>query len=181
MKWWSTEETPGTMVPSWSSAPIIMCSITTLCALCVCVCVCVCVCECRHYVVYHHSVCPVCVRDTHIHTSSRHKEAQTDAPHKQSGAYRNLFWQCQKRPSIASKETYYSVKRDLHRNQRKRLQAMVSKETYYSVKRDLLQCHTRPTTVSKETYYSVKRDLPTVSRWKTVFRKVKKKIIRQKS
>jgi hypothetical protein len=33
----------------------------------------------------------------------------------------------------------------------------VSKETYYSVKRDLLQCQKRPTTVSKETYYSVKR------------------------
>jgi hypothetical protein len=36
---------------------------------------------------------------------------------------------------------------------------MVSKETYYSVKRDLLQCQKRPTTVSKETYYSIKRDL----------------------
>ena len=35
----------------------------------------------------------------------------------------------------------------------------VSKETYYSVKRDLLQCQKRPATVSKETYYSVKRDL----------------------
>ena len=47
-----------------------------------------------------------------------------------------------------------------------------SKETYYSVKRDLLQCQKRPdashgcshiqkrlVTVSKETYYSVKRDL----------------------
>ncbi len=31
---------------------------------------------------------------------------------------------------------------------------LVSKETYYSVKRDLLQCQKRPTTVSKETYYS---------------------------
>ena len=30
----------------------------------------------------------------------------------------------------------------------------VSKETYYSVKRDLLQCQKRPTTVSKETYYT---------------------------
>jgi hypothetical protein len=29
-----------------------------------------------------------------------------------------------------------------------------SKETNYSVKRDLLQCQKRPTTVSKETYYS---------------------------
>ena len=29
----------------------------------------------------------------------------------------------------------------------------MSKETYYSVKRDLLQCQKRPTTVSKETYY----------------------------
>jgi hypothetical protein len=28
----------------------------------------------------------------------------------------------------------------------------MSKETYYSVKRDLLQCQKRPTTVSKETY-----------------------------
>jgi hypothetical protein len=45
---------------------------------------------------------------------------------------------CQKRPNIEAKET---------------------KETYYSVKRDLLQCQKRPTTVSKETYYSVKRDL----------------------
>ena len=35
----------------------------------------------------------------------------------------------------------------------------MSKETYYSVKRDLLQCQKRPITVSKETYYSVKRDL----------------------
>ncbi len=34
----------------------------------------------------------------------------------------------------------------------------MSKETYYSVKRDLLRCQKRPTTVSKETYYSVKRD-----------------------
>jgi len=33
----------------------------------------------------------------------------------------------------------------------------VSKETYYSVKRDLLQCQKRPTTVSKETYYSVRQ------------------------
>ena len=35
----------------------------------------------------------------------------------------------------------------------------MSKETYYSVKRDLVQCQKRPSTVSKETYYSVKRDL----------------------
>ena len=35
----------------------------------------------------------------------------------------------------------------------------MSKETYYSVKRDLLQCQKRPATVSKETCYSVKRDL----------------------
>jgi hypothetical protein len=34
----------------------------------------------------------------------------------------------------------------------------VSKETYYSVKRDLLQCQKRPTTVSKETYYSVEKE-----------------------
>ena len=31
----------------------------------------------------------------------------------------------------------------------------VSKETYYSVKRDLLQCQKRPTPVSKETYSSM--------------------------
>jgi hypothetical protein len=30
---------------------------------------------------------------------------------------------------------------------------IVSKDTYYSVKRDLLQCQKRPTIVSKETYY----------------------------
>ena len=32
----------------------------------------------------------------------------------------------------------------------KDLSPTVSKETYYSVKRDLLQCQKRPTTVSKE-------------------------------
>jgi len=52
-----------------------------------------------------------------------------------------------------SKETYYSVKRDLLQCPKR--PATVSKETYYSVKRDLLQCQKRPTTVSKETYYSV--------------------------
>jgi len=41
----------------------------------------------------------------------------------------------------------------------------LSKETYYSVKRDLLQCQKRPTTVSKETYYNVKRDLGAVPLW----------------
>jgi ribosomal protein S27AE len=56
-----------------------------------------------------------------------------------------------------SKETYYSVKRDLVQCQKRPI--TVSKETYYSVKRDLLQCQKRPITVSKETYYSVKRDL----------------------
>ena len=59
--------------------------------------------------------------------------------------------------SQKSKETYYSVKRDLLQCQKR--PPTVSKETYYSVKRDLLQCQKRPTTVSKETYYSVKRDL----------------------
>jgi hypothetical protein len=39
----------------------------------------------------------------------------------------------------------------------------VSKETSYSVKRDLLQCQKRPTTVSKETYYSVKKSVPSES------------------
>jgi hypothetical protein len=34
---------------------------------------------------------------------------------------------------------------------------LLSKETYYSVKRDLLQWQKRPTTVSKETHYSVKK------------------------
>jgi len=50
-----------------------------------------------------------------------------------------------------SKETSYSVKRDLLQCQKKPI--TVSKETYYSVKRDLLQCQKRPITVSKETYY----------------------------
>jgi len=44
-------------------------------------------------------------------------------------------------------------------NQCQKRPPRVSKDTYYSVKRDLLQCQKRPTTVSKETYYSVKRDL----------------------
>jgi hypothetical protein len=48
-----------------------------------------------------------------------------------------------------SKETYYSVKRDLTQCQKR--PTTVSKETYYSAKRDLLQCQKRPTTVSKET------------------------------
>jgi hypothetical protein len=61
----------------------------------------------------------------------------------------------QKRPTTVSKETYYSVKRDLLQCQKR--PTTVSKETCYSVKRDLLQCQKRPTTVSKETYYSVKR------------------------
>jgi len=52
-----------------------------------------------------------------------------------------------------SKETYYSVKRDLLQCQKR--PTTVSKETYYSVKRDLLQCQKRPTTESKETYYRV--------------------------
>jgi len=60
----------------------------------------------------------------------------------------------------------------------------VSKETYYSVKRDLLQCQKRPITVSKETYYSVPAtptchqgsmgidgtDRPRVSHYKRVYR-----------
>jgi hypothetical protein len=41
-----------------------------------------------------------------------------------------------------SKETYYSVKRDLLQCQKRPT----------SVKRDLLQCQKRPNTVSKETY-----------------------------
>jgi hypothetical protein len=65
--------------------------------------------------------------------------------------------QCQKRPTTVSKETYYSVKRDLLHCQKR--PTTVSKETYYSVKRDLLHCQKRPTTLSKETYYTVKRDL----------------------
>jgi len=35
-----------------------------------------------------------------------------------------------------------------------KLELTVSKETYYSVKRDLLQCQKRPITVSKETWGS---------------------------
>jgi len=72
---------------------------------------------------------------------------------------------CHVAVTIVSKETYYSVKRDLLQCQKR--PTTVSKATYYSVKRDLLQCvkrdlqqcQKRPTTVSKETYYSVKRDL----------------------
>jgi hypothetical protein len=49
-----------------------------------------------------------------------------------------------------SKETYTSVKRDLH--QRQKRPTLVSKETYTSVKRDLHQRQKRPTLMSKETY-----------------------------
>jgi hypothetical protein len=55
-------------------------------------------------------------------------------------------------PITLSKETYYSVNRDLLQCQKRPI--TVSKETYY-----LLHCQKRPITVSKETYYSVKRDL----------------------
>jgi len=69
-----------------------------------------------------------------------------------------------------SKETYYSVKRDLLQCQNKPI--IVSKETYYSVsdhggallikvKRDLLQCQNKPIIVSKET--SVTMEGPTSS------------------
>jgi CRP-like cAMP-binding protein len=50
-----------------------------------------------------------------------------------------------------SKETYYSVKRDLLQCQK--IHITVSKETYYSVKRDLLQCQKRPITVSDDGLY----------------------------
>jgi hypothetical protein len=56
-----------------------------------------------------------------------------------------------------SKETYYTVKRDLLYCQKR--PTTLSKETYYTVKRDLLHCQKRPTILSKETYYTVKRDL----------------------
>ncbi len=63
----------------------------------------------------------------------------------------------QKGPTRVSKETYYSVKRDLLKCQKR--PTIASKETCYSVTRHLLECEKRPTKVSKETYYSVKRDL----------------------
>jgi hypothetical protein len=50
---------------------------------------------------------------------------------------------CQKRPTTVSKETYYSVTRDLCKiGCVRNAERTVSKETYYSVKRDLL--HKRP-------------------------------------
>jgi hypothetical protein len=61
------------------------------------------------------------------------------------------------RDLLVSKETYYSVKRDLLHCQKRPI--TVSQETYYRVKRDILQSQKRPSTVSKETLYSVKRDL----------------------
>jgi hypothetical protein len=64
--------------------------------------------------------------------------------------------QCQKRPIIVSKETYYSVKRDILQCQKR---PITVKRDLLSVKRDLLQCQKRPITMSKETYYSVKRDI----------------------
>jgi len=63
-----------------------------------------------------------------------------------------------KRPTTVSKETY-AYYRYGHTYPNNHSHESESKETYYSVKRDLLQCQKRLTTVSKETYYSVKRDL----------------------
>ena len=62
----------------------------------------------------------------------------------------------QKRPILYPKRpiTDRIGKRDLYYTKR-----TVSKETSYSVKRDLVQCQKRPSTVSKETYYNIKRDL----------------------
>jgi hypothetical protein len=55
-----------------------------------------------------------------------------------------------------SKETYYSVKRDLLEVERADIGSSHPglPSGLHSVKRDLLQCQKRPTTVSKETYYS---------------------------
>jgi len=64
-----------------------------------------------------------------------------------------------------SKETYYSVKRDLLQCQKRPTLTLTvilvnPCDLPQCQKRDLLQCQKRPTTVSKETYYSVKRALP---------------------
>ena len=66
--------------------------------------------------------------------------------------------QCQKRPMRTTVTGTRTLTTILMSQSQKR-PTTVSKETYYSVKRDLLQCQKRPTIVSKETYYSVKRDL----------------------
>ena len=50
---------------------------------------------------------------------------------------------------------------NLRRIQCQKRPITLSKETYYSVKRDLLQCQKRPITVSKETYYKVRHWLTT--------------------
>jgi hypothetical protein len=57
----------------------------------------------------------------------------------------------QARIYTVSKETYYSVKRDLQQCQKR--------PAVRRCRREYIQCQKRPTTVSKETYYSVKRDL----------------------
>jgi hypothetical protein len=63
---------------------------------------------------------------------------------------RDLLY-CQKRPTILSKETYHTLKRDLLK--------VSGPETHCTVKRDLLYCQKTPTILSKETYHTVKRDL----------------------
>jgi len=78
------------------------------------------------------------------------------------GMIKRDLLQCQKRPTTVSKETYRREERQDSARARESVLSgtipnRVSKDTYYSVKRDLLQCQKRPTTVSKETYYSVKR------------------------
>jgi hypothetical protein len=58
-----------------------------------------------------------------------------------------------------SKETYYSVKRDLLQCQKTEEDRGRQRKTEEDRGRQELLCQKRPTTVSKETYYSVKRDL----------------------
>jgi len=63
---------------------------------------------------------------------------------------------CQKRPITVSKETYYSVKRDLLQSQKRLIGAarLASDEVLRTcVKRDVLQNHKRPIIQPKETYW----------------------------
>jgi hypothetical protein len=104
------------------SRPIASISFLT-CPLCVCVCVCV-LCVCIHAFVYVH----VHVCDMHVHVCVyvcvyvcvcvcvRERERERVyllTPISSISCLENVWTACQKRPTILSKETYYSDKRDL--------------------------------------------------------------------
>ena len=120
-----------------------------MCVCCVCGFVCVCVC--------------VCVSHAHHTSSNKKQDIMCVYTHSHAHTHTQTHTRYQDHLLLVSKETYYSVKRDLPKR------PTVSKETYAahltqilkrqcpsvftvprspatSVKRDLLQCEKRPST-----------------------------------